>query len=321
MGEVERGHIEVFPKLWSLRPYDKTNGEITRVPRLTAAYHKMREGTKDWGDYEKLPEAIPEFHLIRRMLLGAVSVVQTSRLRAFETNERSVGNFVGTMDPYFVGRNAAVLQYTRFADTDQATRRRISNAATPKPGIFDEEWAGLGLAPMKMRGRIELPEASLILTSVKAELKVVGTLRTRTFLAPFGCEEIKVVHGEEEDRSAGTLIIPKFPEGTDNDEQGPSSSNKDMSEGDDGQGGSRQTEEPMQPDADQAGGEGDRASTGGVSSLDFNIFSDLEKDADTLETNEPADEGISTLEPPSAFMEMKRNLPESSSPGNRYFKI
>ena len=38
--------------------------------------------------------------------------------------------------------------------------------------------------------------------------------------------------------------------------------------------------------------------------------------ADTLETTEPADEGISTLEPPSAFEEMKRNLPESSSPGN-----
>ena len=72
----------------------------------------------------------------------------------------------------------------------------------------------------------------------------------------------------------------------------------------------------MQPDADQAGGEDDRASTGGVSSLDFNIFCDLENDADTLETNELADEGISTLEPPSAFMETKRNLPESSSLGN-----
>ena len=57
MGEVERGQIEVFPKLWNLRPYDKTNGELTKVPRLTAAYHKVREVTKDWGDYEKLPEA------------------------------------------------------------------------------------------------------------------------------------------------------------------------------------------------------------------------------------------------------------------------
>ena len=276
----------------------------------------MREERKDWGDYEKLPEEIPEFPLIRRMLLGAVSVVHTPRLIAFETNERRIGNFVGTMDPYFVGRSASALQYTRFAYTDQATRRRISNAATPKPGRFDEEWAGLGLAPMKMRGRTELPAASLILTSVKPELKVGGTLQARTFLAPFGCEEIKVVHGEEEDGSAGTLIIPKFPEGTDNEKQGPSSSKKDMSEGDDGQGESRLAEEPMQQDASQAGGEDDRASTGGVSSLDFNIFRDLENNAETLETTEPADEGISTLEPPTAFTEMKRNLPESSSPGN-----
>ena len=180
MGEVAREHVEVFPKLWNLRPYDKTNGEITRVPRPTSAYHKVRGGTKDWGDYEKLPEAIPEFPLIRRMLLGAVSVVQTPRLRAFETNERRFGNFEATMDPYFVGRNAAVLQYTRFAYTDQATRRRISNAATPKPGRIDEEWAGLGLAPMKIRGRTELPEASLILTIVKSEMKLVGTLHKKS---------------------------------------------------------------------------------------------------------------------------------------------
>ena len=98
MGEVERGHIEVFPKLWNLRPYDKTNGKMTRVPRLTAAYHKVREETKDWVDYEKLPEAIPEFPLIRRMLLGAVSVVQAHRLRASEINERRIEQFVATMD-------------------------------------------------------------------------------------------------------------------------------------------------------------------------------------------------------------------------------
>ena len=138
--------------------YDKLNGEITRVPRLTTAYHKVREEKKDWGDYEKLPEEIPELPLIRRMLLGAVSVVQTPRSRAFETNERRIRKFVGTMDPYFVGRNAAGLQYTRFAYTDQATRRQISNAATPKPGGFDKKWAGLGLAPMKMRGNLLDPD-------------------------------------------------------------------------------------------------------------------------------------------------------------------
>ena len=224
MGEVDRGHIEVFPELWNLRPYDKTNGEITRIPRSTAAYHKVREETKDWGDYKKLPEEIPEFPLIRRMLLGAVSAVQTPRLRAFETNERRMANFSETIDPCFVGRNAAVLQHTQFAYTDQATRRRISNAATPKPGRFDEEWAKLDLAPMRNRGRAELTEASLILTSVKPELTVGGTLQTRTLLAPFGYEEFKIVHGEEEYQSAGRLTIPKFPEGARDEEQGPSNS-------------------------------------------------------------------------------------------------
>ena len=36
----------------------------------------------------------------------------------------------------------------------------MSNAATPKPGSFDEEWAKLALALMIMRGKADLPEAS-----------------------------------------------------------------------------------------------------------------------------------------------------------------
>ena len=93
----------------------------------------MREETKSWADYKKQPEEISEFPLIRRMFLGAVSAVQTPKLRAFETNERRMAKFSETMDPCFVGRNAAVLQYTQFAYTDEPTRRRMSNAATPKP--------------------------------------------------------------------------------------------------------------------------------------------------------------------------------------------
>ena len=75
----------------------------------------------------------------------------------------------------------------------------MSNTATPKPGKFDEEWMKMDLAPMVMRGKADQPEASLILTIVKPELTVGGKLKTRTMLAPSGCEEVKVVHGEEED--------------------------------------------------------------------------------------------------------------------------
>ena len=168
MGEVDRGQFEVFPRLWKLRPYDKTNGEVTKIPHLMASYHKVREETKSWGDYKKLPEEIPEFPLIRRMLLGAVSAVQTPRMRAFETNERRMAKFSETMDPGFVGRSVAVLQCKQFVYTDETTRRRMSNAATPKPGRFDENWTKLDLAPIVMRGRADL-QASLILTSITRE--------------------------------------------------------------------------------------------------------------------------------------------------------
>ena len=44
-----------------------------------------------------------------------------------------------------------------------------------------------------------------------------------------------MVHGEEEDKSAGRLIIPKFLEGAKTERQGHSKT-RDTSGGDDGQG-------------------------------------------------------------------------------------
>ena len=82
----------------------------------------MREDTEGWGDYKKLPEEILEFLLIRKMFLGADSVVQTPGLRAFETNERRVAKFSEMIDPCFVGRNAAGLHYTQFIYTDEAKK-------------------------------------------------------------------------------------------------------------------------------------------------------------------------------------------------------
>ena len=69
----------------------------------------------------------------------------------------------------------------------------------------------------------------------------------------------------------------------------------------------------MQHDPDHAEKEGDKTLTGGMSSLDFNFLSDFENGTDTLEaTIGQADEGTSTLEPPSVYMETTRSLPESN---------
>ena len=109
--------------------------------------------------------------------------------------------------------------------------------------------------------------------------------------------------------------MPKFPDEMRSEEEGSSSSERNQKR-DDKEGEDRRSEEPKQQDPDQAGKDGDKASTGGVSSIDFIFLDDFEIGTVTLEgTTEPAEDETSTLEPPSASMNISRNLTESSSPG------
>ena len=84
--------------------------------------------------------------------------------------------------------------------------------ATPKPGRLEEEWTKLDLAPMNMRGKADLQEAALIVMNMKPELAISAKLLTRTALAPFGCEEVKITQGEEDDKSAGRLVARRYRE-------------------------------------------------------------------------------------------------------------
>ena len=45
---------------------------------------------------------------------------------------------------------------------------------------------------------------------------------TRTALATFGREEVKIKHGENEEKSAGKLVVPSFPDEKMSEERGPS---------------------------------------------------------------------------------------------------
>ena len=109
--------------------------------------------------------------------------------------------------------------------------------------------------------------------------------------------------------------MPNFPDEMRSEEQGPLSSGRNQKR-DDMEGEDRRSEEPMQQDPDQAGKDDDKALTGGVSSLDFNFLGDFGIGTETLEgMTEPAEDEVSTLEPPSAFINISGNLPESSSPG------
>ena len=168
---------------------------------------------------------------------------------------------------------------------------------------------------MKMRGRAELPESSLILTSVKPELTVGGTLQTRALLAPIGFEEVKIICGEEEHLSAGRLIIPKLPKGPEMNSKGPQIRKRNQKEimGREEAVDRRNlcNRNPIRPRKKSI-----RHRQEEYPALDFNFLSDFENGPDALETTEPADESTSTLEPASAFIEKSRSLPESGSPSN-----
>ena len=132
----------------------------------------------------------------------------------------------------------------------------MSNAATPKPESFEKEWAKLDLAPTVMRGKADLQEDALFVMSVNSELAISGKLLTRTALAPFDCEQVMMKHCENEDKSAGELVVPRFSDETMNDEQGPSRPGENEKRDD-------KEEEDRQPEEapDKAGKYDDKAST------------------------------------------------------------
>ena len=96
-----------------------------------------------------------------------------------------------------------------------------------------------------MRGKADLQEAALIVMSVKPELAISWKLVTRTALAPFGCEEIKIKHREQEDKSAGRLVVPKFSDEMKSKEKGTSSSRRNQKR-DNKEGEDHRSEERMQ---------------------------------------------------------------------------
>ena len=76
--------------------------------------------------------------------------------------------------------------------------------------------------------------------------------------------------------------MPRFLDETLNVDQGPSGPGK-IIKGDDKEEEGRQPEEAMEQDPDQAGKDVDKASTCGVSSLEFNFLDDYGVETKTLE--------------------------------------
>ena len=95
-------------------------------------------------------------------------------------------------------------------------------------------------------------------------------------------EEMKIKLGENENKSADKLVEPRFLDETLNVNQGPSGPGN-IEKRDDKEDEGHQPEETMEQDPDQAGKDVDKASTCGVSSLEFKFLDDYEVETKTLE--------------------------------------
>ena len=141
------------------------------------------------------------------MLLGAVSAGYAPQLVAFETYGRRVALFADTVDQDFASRNAAVLYYTNFADSEETRRKRMSNMATPKPGRIEKDWTKLKVTMPSVRGNLHLKQRAVIALDVRKIFDFIARLLTRAFLAPFMFENVIVIREGCETKAANDLIV------------------------------------------------------------------------------------------------------------------
>ena len=62
IGWKEQGPIEVYPKLWILKPLEKQAGEILRIPAWTDYFGFI---TRKLLERDVLPATLPEFVIVR----------------------------------------------------------------------------------------------------------------------------------------------------------------------------------------------------------------------------------------------------------------
>ena len=175
---------------------------------------------------------MPENPLIRKMLIGAKPVVQNPRMRAPETNETTL-SVMEPMDPCFIDRHAAVRQHTQFACVEESARKRMHNAAKPKPAwVVRIRMVKIYCQANDYEGKLNVQEAAVIVMHVRPEMVAIGSLLTRDALVPLGYEKVVITHQEMQDLSAGDLLIPKLPEEEmEEKQQGPSGSNRALTKG------------------------------------------------------------------------------------------
>ena len=167
-------------------------GEVLRISAWKGSFELVKKELEMILEREALPTTVPEFPLVRRMILGMNSPLVVPSLHARATVEKQQKEFTNGWDPLFIGYSAAVFFHTCDIGINSCTTRAKKMRGSMPPNFEDrdilrtlEEAELENKLPNWEDGRMIVEEG---LIALKDEMKFA----TRKYRAPYGLEELEL---------------------------------------------------------------------------------------------------------------------------------
>ena len=207
MGGKREGPIETYPKFWNLNPLTASGEEVLRIPAWKKSFEWVKRELEAILEKEVLPTSIPEFTTVRRMTLGMNSSLLVPSLFARAAAEEQQREFIDGWDPLFIDYTAAVYFHTSDTKINSWTTqaKKMRGSMPPKFEVREVlrtfERAGLeNMLPVWDDGRNIVEEGYIAL---KDEMMFA----TRRYRAPYGLEQVEMIHEGKELDAAGPLYV------------------------------------------------------------------------------------------------------------------
>ena len=206
-GGKRQGPNEAYSKFWNLNPLAADKQEILRIPAWKGSFDLVKKELELILEREVLPTTVPEFPMIRRMILGMNSSLVVPSLHARATVEKQQKEFTDGWDPLFNGYSAVVYFHTCDIKinswTTQAKKMRgsIPSKFEVRDPLRTLDQARLeNMLPIWDDGRMIVEEGHIAL---KDEMKFA----TRKYQAPYGLEQLEMKQEEKELDAASPLYV------------------------------------------------------------------------------------------------------------------
>ena len=207
VGGKREGPIETYPKFWNLNPLTAGGREILRIPAWKDSFALVKRELEAIMEKEILPATMPEFPIVRRMILGMNIPLVVPSIFARMTTEEMQKDFTDGWVPLFIDYTAAVYFHTSEAKINSRTLQAEKMKGSLPPGyevrkvLRALEQEGLeNMLPVWDDGRMIMKEGHIALAD---DMRFA----TRKYRAPYGLEQVGMRQEGKELDAAGQLYV------------------------------------------------------------------------------------------------------------------